>query len=246
MTSVARVTPEAATPRRQPRLLLFGASGAIGARIAEIASGDGWHLTRVARSARPDPTGWLVYDALKDSGDCFAPLDAFDAVCFAHGANYNDSLADFDAERHRALYDANCLSIMSALSALLAVDKLAKRGARLVIVSSIWQERARTNKFSYTVTKAAVGGLVRAAAVDLGEAGHLVNGVLPGVLDTPMTRANLSADQIAVVEGKTTHRRLPDLDALAHLVLFLCSDRNTSITGESIAVDLGMSNAQLL
>lgn len=232
--------------QEQPRLLLFGASGAIGGAIARIARDAGWQTTSVGRSAHPDRPDWLVYDALRDSADCLDDAGIFDAVCWAQGANYNDSLHDFDADRHRELYDANCLAVMASLSALLAKRSLVGTGARLCIVSSIWQERARTNKFSYTVTKAAVGGLVRAAAVDLGVDGHLVNGVLPGVLDTPMTRANLSADQIARVEEKTTHRRLPDLETLAELVLFLCSRKNRSITGESIAVDLGMSNAQLL
>ena len=87
---------------------------------------------------------------------------------------------------------------------------------------------------------------VRAASVDLGSDGHLVNGVLPGVLDTPMTRANLSVDQIATVTGKSTLGRLPDLATLAETILFLCSPANNSITGQSIAVDLGMSNANLL
>jgi NAD(P)-dependent dehydrogenase (short-subunit alcohol dehydrogenase family) len=114
------------------------------------------------------------------------------------------------------------------------------------MVSSIWQERARGNKLSYTVTKAAVGGLVRSASVDLGEQGHLVNGVLPGVLDTPMTAANLAPEQIAAVANMTPLGRLPDLDTLAELICFLCSPENNSITGQSIAVDLGMSNVRLL
>jgi NAD(P)-dependent dehydrogenase (short-subunit alcohol dehydrogenase family) len=91
-----------------------------------------------------------------------------------------------------------------------------------------------------------VGGLVRSASVDLGEQGHLVNGVLPGVLDTPMTAANLDPEQIAAVASMTSLGRLPDLDTLAELICFLCSPDNNSITGQSIAVDLGMSNVRLL
>ena len=135
---------------------------------------------------------------------------------------------------------------MIAMAALDQAALLSPGGARLAVVSSIWQERARADKLSYTVTKAAVGGLVRSAAVDLGTAGHLVNGVLPGVLDTPMTAANLSVAQIADVAGKTTLGRLPDLDTLAELICFLCSAENNSISGQSVAVDLGMSNAHLL
>jgi 3-oxoacyl-[acyl-carrier protein] reductase len=66
------------------------------------------------------------------------------------------------------------------------------------------------------------------------------------VLDTPMTAANVPPDAIARVEAKTLHGRLPDLATLADTILFLCSGRNKSITGQSITVDLGMSNAHLV
>ena len=135
---------------------------------------------------------------------------------------------------------------MKSASALLECGLLRPEGARLTIVSSIWQERARQNKLSYTVTKAAVGGIVRAAAVDLGADKHLVNGVLPGVLQTPMTEANLSAEQIDIIRGKTTSGRLPDLATVAEMIVFLCSRENTAISGQSITVDLGMSNASLV
>ena len=113
-------------------------------------------------------------------------------------------------------------------------------------MSSIWQERARPDKLSYTMTKATVGGIVRAASVDLGRHGHLVNGVLPGVLDTPMTRANLSADQIDAVTGRVPAERLPDVVTVAETIAFLCSAENRSVSGQSITVDGGMSNAVLL
>jgi NAD(P)-dependent dehydrogenase (short-subunit alcohol dehydrogenase family) len=188
---------------------------------------------------------WLSYDPLTSAGS-FPDDEPYDGVCWAQGANMADSLDGFDAQRHMELYAANCLSVMIAASALLRSNLLSANGARLAIVSSIWQEQARSNKLSYTVSKAAIGGLVRSACVDLGTRGHLVNGVLPGVLDTPMTAANLSAEQIAAVAGMTPLGRLPDLDTLADLICFLCSSDNNSINGQSIAVDLGMSNVRLL
>ena len=170
----------------------------------------------------------------------------FDGVCWAQGANMTDSLFAFDADRHLELYSANVLTVLKSAAGLVSSRLLRPEGARLTVVSSIWQERARGDKLSYTVTKAAIGGLVRSASVDLGREGHLINGVLPGVLDTPMTRENLSAEQIAEVAGRTTLDRLPDLETLSETILFLCSAENAAISGQSLAVDLGMSNACLL
>ena len=227
------------------RLLLFGASGVIGNAVLTEATRRGWSVTAVSRTPRTE-TVWRSYDALHDDGDVFAGDKRFDAVCWAHGANMTDSVRNFDTAQHLDLYRANCLSIMCAMAMLVERDLLRAEGARLVLVSSIWQERARADKLSYTVTKAAIGGLVRSASVDLGRDGHLVNGVLPGVLDTPMTWANLSAAQIEAVAGKTTLGRLPDLATLAAMICFLASSENTGISGQSITVDLGMSNAILL
>lgn len=232
------------------RLLVFGASGAIGGSVARHARARDWSVTGVTRDAARhdgDSNCWMEWDpARDDAADAFRGQSPFDAVCWAQGANINDSLAGFDIDAHIDLYRANVLSVLQSAAALVSLGLLRRGGARLVVVSSIWQERARAGKLSYTVTKAAIGGLVRAASVDLASDGHLVNGVLPGVLDTPMTRANLSTEQIASAAGQTPHDRLPGLNTLAETILFLCSEINHAISGQSIAVDLGMSNAKLL
>ena len=232
------------------RLLLFGASGAIGQAIAQHAVAAGWIVVGVTRGAVPSDRAaseWLRYDPLDgDATTALAGQAPFDGVCWAQGTNMNDSPQDFDAARHLELYRANCLGVLMAMAALVAHDLLRAGGARLVVISSIWQERARQNKLSYTVTKAAIGGLVRSASIDLGTDGHLINAVLPGVLDTPMTASNLTPTQIDVVRGKTSLGRLPDLATLADTVMFLCSPANRSITGQSVAVDLGMSIANLV
>ena len=105
---------------------------------------------------------------------------------------------------------------------------------------------ARAGKFSYTISKAAIGGLVRAASVDLAPRGILVNGVLPSVIDTPMTRAMLSDDAVASVAGQTGFRRLATPEDVAALVVSLASASNTGVTGQSIPVDLGFSHARTL
>lgn len=232
------------------RMLVFGVTGSIGHTVARTAQSRNWHVVGISRSdAATDDCGVkrIACDPLVD--DLLAALsgeEPFDAVCWAHGANLRDSLTAFDVDDHLELYRANCLLVLVSASALLRGGLLRQGGARLTIVSSIWQDRARQDKLSYTVTKAAVGGIVRSASVDLASEGHLVNGVLPGVLQTPMTQANLSSEQIDLIRAKTPHGRLPDLDTVAETILFLCSSANKSITGQSITVDLGMSNVSLV
>ena len=231
------------------RLLLFGASGAIGQAIGDRARALGWTVTAVSRSPHADAgESWVQYDP---AGSGFSPSDfashgPFDAVCWAQGANRQDSVLDFDAAASLELYEANCLYVARSLNALLAANLLRSAGARLCVVSSIWQERARQTKLSYTMTKAALGGFVRSASVDLAADGHLINAVLPGVLDTPMTHAALAPGQVERVARATPFNALPTPDGIARLVGFLCSDQNTVVTGQSITADLGFSNARLV
>jgi 3-oxoacyl-[acyl-carrier protein] reductase len=231
------------------RLLLFGASGAIGRAISDRAGALGWAVTAVSRSpcAGADET-WVRYDPA--DGD-FSPPDfaahgPFDAVCWAQGANRQDSVLDFDAAASAELFEVNCLYVARSLNALLAAKLLSSAGARLCVVSSIWQERARQTKLSYTMTKAALGGFVRSASVDLAADGHLINAVLPGVLDTPMTHAALAPEQVERVAQATLFNALPTPDGIARLVGFLCSDQNTVVTGQSVTADLGFSNVRLV
>jgi hypothetical protein len=130
--------------------------------------------------------------------------------------------------------------ILESLHQLLGLG-LVSAGTRLCIISSIWQELARQNKLSYTVTKSALRGLVQSLAIDLGAKNILVNAVLPGALDTPMTRANLSAQQIEKIEQETPLKTLPQFEDVCELVAFLCSSKNTGLTGQFIAADRGYS-----
>ncbi len=147
---------------------------------------------------------WLAWDAPDGSG-AFATFDKpqqFDAVVWAQGANCSDDIYTFDLKAHEAVYAANVTYILVSLQVLLRYKLLAP-AARLCIISSIWQNLARQNKLSYCITKSALQGLVQSLMVDLGRSGYLVNAVLPGALDTPMTRANLSDEQISRLEGMT-------------------------------------------
>jgi 3-oxoacyl-[acyl-carrier protein] reductase len=240
--------------RDTERLLLFGASGAIGGAILHSALARGWQVTAVSRH-RPNriPKGiaglvsWIAADPLEASfsAQALAADAGYTSVCWAQGANLNDSVYDVDAARHLEIYNANCTYILVTLQALLKAELL-ERGSRLCVISSIWQELARQNKLSYCMSKAALKGLVLSASADLAKDGHLINAVLPGALDTPMTRRNLSAEQIGRLEGATQFGALSQLGDVASLVCYLCGAENTGITGQFIAADLGYSRVRIV
>lgn len=228
------------------KLLLFGGTGAIGSAVKARFLAEGWSVLVVTR-ANASASDEVVWDPLSHDAPDAKLLAAgpFAAVCWAQGANCNDSIYSFDRATHQALYDANVLFVLESLHFLLSTHCLAP-ASRLCIVSSIWQNMARQNKLSYCVSKSAVQGLVLSLANDLASEGHLVNAVLPGVLDTPMTRKNLGKEQVEKVIASTQFGRLPELDDVSGMVYMLCSPLNTGVTGQFVNVDLGYSNVRVI
>ena len=208
--------------------LLFGASGALGNHIFRKASDKG-----VVHPVSSSCHRQMIYfnNKIKRSYYNFQDLPKLDVVIWAQGANVNDHIGELKGFEH--LMDANVTYVARSLDWLVATDKL-NEGARLCVISSIWQEVARADKVSYSVSKAALGGLVRSVAADLGPRGIYMNAVLPGPIDNPMTRATLTQDQIAKLPGLVTP------DDVWNAIEFLCF-KKSCINGQSLVLDHGFS-----
>jgi NAD(P)-dependent dehydrogenase (short-subunit alcohol dehydrogenase family) len=220
-------------------LLLFGAGGALGSAIGAHLLGQGCTVHAAGGSNLQGAESYLPlrYDAPLEA-PAFADCPSFEAVVWAQGLNCSDTVASFDTDDLQRLLQGNVLFIASSLQALLAAGKLSS-GCRLVVVSSIWQLESRPGKFSYTISKAALQGLVKSVALDLGPRGILINAVLPGVVDTPMTRTHLSPEQINAITAQSALGRLPQPADIAAAVGFLASPANRAITGQFLTVDAG-------
>jgi 3-oxoacyl-[acyl-carrier protein] reductase len=233
-------------------ILLFGASGAIGQALAQHFQNQPVRLICVRRpktdAISNRTTSWVTWhpaeeDFCKELHETLQG-SACTSVIWAQGVNFNDSIIHFDEDAHLQMYEANVLFILRSLSILIQKNFLADQ-AKLCIISSIWQKIARPSKLSYCVTKSAIEGLVQSLCIDLGSRGILINAVLPGALDTPMTRANLNSQQIRILESATPLLSLPQLNDVVSLVDYLCSPSNTGITGQFIRADRGFSDARI-
>ena len=167
-------------------------------------------------------------------------LPNLDAIIWAHGYNFSDNINNFDVSKFNTIIDINISFILNTLNYLLNNNKI-NDNAKMVIISSIWEESTRPNKLSYTISKAALSGLVKNLAYDLSSKNILINNVLPGVIDNEMSRAFLSENTMNYVKDYLNFGRLITLDDVYNTVKFLVSE-NTGITGQSIKVDLGFTN----
>jgi 3-oxoacyl-[acyl-carrier protein] reductase len=222
-------------------VLVFGASGALGSKILEHLSNSGIEVLGFTTKKNAqgltflDETGNWLTDVVETKGS--------KSVVFAQGVNLNDSILDLGDIRK--VLDINLLFVIEKLENLLKAGAIGQ-GSSVVILSSIWQEISRQNKLSYTVSKSAIRGLVNSLVADLSPLGIRVNAVLPGVIDTPMTRKALSAEAINRIERETPFGKLVSEDELASVVSWLLSRESQGVLGQFIQVDNGWTNVKLL
>jgi len=227
------------------KLLIFGGTGVLGRAIANKFQENGYEITFGVRKITDSKNQFLlpvtegpVPELLKGQ--------LFDSIVFAQGANINDSVISNSLDDLNNLFEANVSFISETTKALLS-HNLIKHKAKIVILSSFWEQLTRQDKMSYTVTKAAVGGLVRSMAVDLGNAKNiLVNGLLPGVVDSPMARGLLKPEQIENVQWQTPGHKMIIPSDVASATYLLGCEENTAISGQSLFVDYGFSIARVL
>ena len=208
------------------KVVLFGHTGDIGKACLELLNKSNYTVICVPRNK--------VNEIV---------LEKVDGAIWAQGANLTETFENTSTENWDSIWDANFNYLVKTLNYLLSNDLLNKN-ARLVALSSVWQEIARSNKTAYISSKAALGGLVRALAVDLGPNGIAINAILPGVTESAMTSRNLSADQISEIKKTTPTGKLVELSQIASVIEFLVSNKSIGINGQSIFVDNGWSQTK--
>ena len=111
---------------------------------------------------------------------------------------------------------------------------------KIVSVSAHQAKRPGFGVSNYAASKAALLGLTRAAAVELGPANVNVNAVAPGFIRTERM-AMLPAEVIERAQRTSVLGRVAEPDDVAQVISFLCSEAARHITGQTITVDGGLS-----
>jgi 3-oxoacyl-[acyl-carrier protein] reductase len=216
------------------KIILFGATGQIGSVINKRLS-ENFEIIQISSkkiitSANAEAE---ILDQVKNK-------NSIDGVIWSQGINQNDSILDFKLSHFEAIMDANLKFVLNTIKAILDLELL-KNPSSLVIISSIWQEFAKKNKLSYSISKAALSALVKSLALDLSKRNIRVNSILPGVVDNEMTRQNLSQDEILKITDRTPGRKLISSVNIADTAHFLLDQKSQGINGQSIFVDNGWS-----
>ena len=108
----------------------------------------------------------------------------------------------------------------------------------IINISSVWGITGASCEVHYSATKAAVIGLTKALAKELGPSGITVNCIAPGVIDTDMN-AHLDAETIAALKEETPLGIIGTGEDIANAVLFLAGNSGRFITGQVISPNGG-------
>jgi NAD(P)-dependent dehydrogenase (short-subunit alcohol dehydrogenase family) len=146
-----------------------------------------------------------------------------------------------DAVWHRVIA-VNLTGVWLCLKHQIA-HMLARGGGAIVNASSIGGLIGTPNMSPYIASKHGVVGLTRSLAIETAERGIRINAVCPGWTRTPMVEKSL-ADAAAAgmpvpIAGFQPIGRLGEPEEVAEVVLWLCSDAASFVTGAAIAADGG-------
>lgn len=117
---------------------------------------------------------------------------------------------------------------------------LHEHSGRIINISSVWGIQGASMEVHYSSSKAALIGMTKALAKEVGGSGITVNCICPGVIDTDMNKVH-SEETIEELKNETPLMRIGEPEDVANLAYFLSSEDASFITGQVIAVDGGFS-----
>ncbi len=215
--------------------LVTGGSRGIGATIAQALIAQGVEVIAPARSEL-DLT-------LPESITRFIQANQsrrIDILVNNAGINIINELGQIRAEDWQAMLQVNLTAPMELARGFVPGMKAQKWG-RIVNLSSVFSTVTKEKRAAYSATKSGLNGLTRTLAVELGPEGILVNAVGPGYVNTELTSQNNSPSALAEITQTIPLKRMAEPSEIAEFVAFLCSEKNTYLTGQTLLIDGGFS-----
>lgn len=234
-------------------VLITGASSGIGAACAKefAANGDrvflNYNTGETAAKQLADEIGGIAIKAdITDKAQISAAVDLIHSdygrvhtIVNNAGISSIKMFSDISADEWDEMFAVNVRGMFLVTRAFLT-DMIHEKSGRIINISSIWGICGASCEVHYSSSKAAVIGLTRSLAKELGPSAVTVNCVAPGFIDTRMN-AHLTEEERNDFISSVPLGRAGRPEEVAKLVLFLASDDAGYITGQVIGADGGLS-----
>lgn len=245
------MTPDSASRT----VLVTGSSRGIGRAVALRLARAGFDVVVHCRNGREQAeavaaeiaAGGRTSRVLQfDIADRAAAAAVLSADIEAHGAYYgvvcnagitrDNAFPALTGEDWDAVLHTNLDGFYNVLNPLVMPMVRARRGGRVVVMSSVSGVAGNRGQVNYSAAKAGLIGAAKALALELAKRGITVNCVAPGLIDTEMVEG-LPLEEI---KRMIPMQRLGTAEEVAGLVAFLCSDEAAYVTRQVISVNGGL------
>jgi 3-oxoacyl-[acyl-carrier protein] reductase len=229
--------------------IITGASVGIGLAAAQQFLDSGYTVYNLSRRTCP------LQDVISLSCDLANPasiaevcstlseaLRSAEQTALVHNASQmrKDSAGKCDSDSLRDVMETNLIAINSLNQALLPAMR---PGSSIIYIGSTLSEKAVAGSFSYTISKHAQLGMMRATCQDLMDSGIHTALVCPGFTDTQMLRTHLGNDEdvLASIASMNSFGRLIDPGEIAALIHW--AHHNPVINGSVLHANLGQKES---
>lgn len=157
-------------------------------------------------------------------------------VCNA-GIAKQGLLTDFTPESWREIMAVNLDSVFYCCRAVLP-DMIRRQSGCIITTSSMWGITGASCEVPYSTSKAAIIGLTKALAKEVGPSGIRVNCIAPGVIDTEMN-GNLTPEVMEELREETPLCQIGTAEQVAACAAFLAGEDASFVTGQVLSVNGG-------
>lgn len=208
------------------------------------AAGDGKVVFSPANMIQPDEIVVMVEEVV-------ATFGTIDILVNNAGIQFVSPIQDFPTKKWDDIIAINLSSSFHTIKAA-TPHMLAAGWGRIINIASLHALVASPFKAAYVAAKHGIAGLTKVVALELAQENITVNAIAPGYVETPLVTGQIadtakargiSEEEVVrdVMLAAQPTKKFIQIDELAELVIFLCSDAAASITGTVLPVDGGWS-----